>query len=906
MALLPLLFGFTSAPPGVSIEASLEPDTGLVSGTLTWTLTNTAALPLAEAWLFRYPDLYAVDPQLDDILLERVYPSGFDLGGQDLGEVVVSDERGVDRPASPVEFVLDDVPLIRVPLPRPLEPGESATITGPFTTTIPRKYGTFGRFRGTLTVNGGLAPLPLRLGEGGWQHQEPPARLPRRLELSVPAGWALDVAGVSPDPAAARFVRDAARSVDLSIEPTQDGRQHITLQAEGLRWISLSARRQRAAPLRINLPLGGDRSLSWFGELPRRFQARWLRRSAAAARATLAEVGLDLGDVVLVEAPLRRNLVERGEGVIYVSDRFFEAEALFWRYHDLHLARALIAAELEPRTRDREPPRLEPLVTHGLSWGLVPRYLQLRWRNHASLRRILDRLSFVPEIDNILQTPVFPFADQIFDDPWVVDPLRADVRRFNRPLRTGRTLFMRLEDRLGVDPLAAGVQRWFDGDAPLFALLEEQQGEPVLDLVEHWMGPVTRVNLRVGEVERSRRPEGGWTTRVTIHRRVLEGEPVDEVVEVRLDPRFGKTDRHTLVWRGQEEVRSWEVQTARRVASVTVDPRGRVLEVDGDGLSLKRDNRRPRATKVTGMAYLIAADSVNGVEAHGYVGFRPRHDLQHQVQLRVWTDSEAWVGGGPSYTHYFGPPRIGSYRRHRVVASVDVQLLNELFRQTDAPLLINGQFSYIYDSRSAAYSPLRGERIMATAFVGRDFALRDDAQRTAQEAGFVGVDFEARKLLPLHPWHVLALRGKVGIVAGSVEHRKFALGGNSELRGTPASFRLGRFRTLASVEWRHDFVKDVDVPLPLLRARGLQGALFVEAGLVGRDLTQPPELNDAGVSIGYALRVYLDWGGVLPAMGGIELAWSPNVPNGRVPAVGPPDTWPELPFQLYFVASQSF
>ena len=904
--MLPLLFGFTNTDPHFSVQASVEPATGAVSGTFAWRLTNEAALPLAEAWLFRYPDLYAVDPGLDDIMLERVYPSGFDPGGQELSDVLVAYDVGRDRPASPEDFTLDDVPLIRIPLPVPLPPGESVTITGSFATTVPRKYGTFGRFRGTLTINGGLAPLPLQLGEAGWQHQAPPARLPRIAELSVPEGWALNVAGISPEPSAARFVRDAARDVEVSIEPDGAGRQRVWLRAEGLRWISLSARRQRPAALRLNLPLDEDTSLSWFGALPRRFQARWLRRAAASARATLAESGLSLGDVVLVEAPLRRNLVEVGEGVVYVSDRFFEAETLFWRYHDLYLARALIAVEVERLAEAREPGRLEPLVTHGVSWRLMPRYLEIRWRNHANLRRILDRLSFVPEIDNILQTPVFPFADQIFDDPWVVDPLRADVRRFNRPLRSGRTLLMRLDDRLGPEPLAEGVKAWVQGDAPLFPLLEQRTSEPVLDLVEHWMGPVARVNLRVEDLQRERAGDGSWRTRVTIRRTRLEGDPIDEVVEVRLDPAAGKEGRHTLIWRGQDELASWEVETPKRVGSVTVDPRGRILEVDGDGLSLKRDNRRPRATKVTGMAYLISADSVSGVEAYGYLGFRPRHDLQHQVRLRVWTDSEAWVGGGPSYTHYFGPPRIGSYRRHWIVASLDVQVLNELFRATDAPLLLNGQVSYIYDSRSAAYSPQRGERIMATAFVGRDFGLRDDHLRSAEESGFVGVDFEARKLLPLHPWHVLALRGKVGIVAGSVEHRKFALGGNSELRGTPASFRLGRFRTLASVEWRHYFVKDADVPLPLLRARGLQGALFVEGGLVGRDLEQPPEPSDVGVSIGYALRVYLDWGGVLPAMGGIEIAWSPNVPNVRIPGPGPPEAWPTLPFQLYFVASQSF
>lgn len=904
--LLVLLAGAASAEETdrLHVRAWVEPDSGAIQGELTWRFTNTTLLPLAEAWLFRYPDLYADEPELDDILRERVYPSNFEAASQELGTVLVTLDGVRDQAAVPEEFTLDDVPLLKIPLPRPLAPGETVSITGSYTTQVPRKYGTFGRFRGVLTVNGGLAPMPLRLAADGWKHDEPPASLPRTLELSVPDDVGVNVAGVTIDPGDPGFLRAAERDVQVSHEPAGAGRRLITLQAEDLRWISLTIRRARPR-LHTNLPLSDDLALSVFGVPPRRIQKRWLHRVAAGVEQTLQGTGLALGDVVLVEAPLRRKLVELGEGVVYVSDRFFEVELPFWRYHDLHLARALLATALEPRARRTEPGRFEPLVTHGVTWRLVPRYLEHRWRNHENLRRILDQLSFLPEVDNILQTPVFPFADQIFDNPWVVDPLRADVRRFNRPLRTGRTLLVRLEDRLGPEALEEGVAAWLASEQPLFDLLEQRSRKPVLDLAEHWMGAYARVNLQVERLERTR-TDSGWKTRVVVRRQLLEGEGVDEVVEVRLDPTFGKKHRQTLLWEGQDEVASWEVETRKRIASVVIDPRGRILELDEDGISLKKDNRFPRATKVTGMAYIISAGGASGIEGYAFVGFRPRHNLQHQARVRVWTDSEAWVGAGPSYTHYFGPPRIGSYRQHRITASVDLQWLNELYRPTDAPLLLNGQVSYVFDTRSGGYSPLRGERIAATVFAGRDFALEGDAARTFEESSFVGIDFEARKLLLLHAWHVLALRTKVGIVAGTVEHRQFALGGNSDLRGTPAGHAVGRFRTMGSVEWRHYFIKDADVPLPLMRARGLQGALFVEGGLVGTDLDKPPQGSDLGVSIGYAVRAYFDWGGVLPAMGGVEIAWSPNVGPGRIPIAAPPEQWPELPFQLYFVASQSF
>ena len=158
----------------------------------------------------------------------------------------------------------------------------------------------------------------------------------------------------------------------------------------------------------------------------------------------------------------------------------------------------------------------------------------------------------------------------------------------------------------------------------------------------------------------------------------------------------------------------------------------------------------------------------------------------------------------------------------------------------------------------------------------------------------------------LHPWHVLAFRGKVGIAGGNVAHRQFTLGGGSDLRGIPANHRLGKFRASGTAEWRHFFVRDADVQMLLSRLRGVQGSLFVETGFVVPELGELPQEQDAGVSIGYGLRLFGDWLGVLPAVGGIEIAWSPGAPDGRIPSTGPRESWPRIPFQIYLVGSQSF
>jgi len=910
-----LLPALAIAADRVHVEAAVEPADGFAAGSFTWTTTHDGPAALTELHLFRYPAIYARDPDLDDVLRPRVYPSAFEPGDQQILSLAVDLGTG-PRPADREDTTVDGVPITRIVLPRALEPGETAVVTGTFETVIPRKYGTFGHFRGTLTLNGGLAPLPVDRVDGVPRFDALPGPAERSLHLTVPEGWRAVVGGLSPDPPTGLVRPATVAGRSLRVEPAGAARELVLFEAEATRWVSLSFNRRGDTAVQ-HIPLtdpltGVGRVVTWHGRPLRRRQIRWIRQAALGAHAALADLGApDPTDLVLVEAPLRRNLVELGDGVVYVSDRYLEVETLFWRYHDVHLARALMAAELEPLLRLREDPTRGPLAVEGVSWRLVEDYLAARWKNHVNLRTFLAQFSFLPQVDSLLQTPAFPFADQVFDNPWVVDPLRADVRRFNRPLRSGRILLLRLEDRLGPisvsEAARAWITGWLDDPRDFWTVLAERTGDDITPAVDAWLGPAPRINLRLDSVERSRDPDGFWTTRVVLHRDPLEGTPPDERVEIQLRRGPGKRGRIHLNWDGAEELGEFEVRTPFRVAAVRVDPRGRVLENDADGQSLKKDNRLPYATTVTGYGYAFAASADSGLEAYVGLNFRPWRNLQHLVLVKAFADAETRVGSGVSYVHYFGKPRAGSgYRQHRLVGSVDFKWLNTNFRPTAAPLLVEGRASYILDTRGSAINPTRGHRLQVTLFGGKDIALEDERLRTLQESGYLGFDLSAIKLIRMHPWHILALKAQTGLVFGNVVHRQFQLGGPRGLRGLPASHVLGDFRTDVTAEWRHAFFWDGDVPFVAQRIRGLQGNLFLEAGFVSSDLTKAPALSDLGVSVGYGLRTYVDWFGVLPGMFGVEVAWSPGAPNGRIPVFALPQDWPEVPFQVYLVGTQSF
>ncbi len=301
----------------------------------------------------------------------------------------------------------------------------------------------------------------------------------------------------------------------------------------------------------------------------------------------------------------------------------------------------------------------------------------------------------------------------------------------------------------------------------------------------------------------------------------------------------------------------------------------------------------------------LAAVGAAAVAGPYVMAFRLRVVLDAPARLRLHVSGDEryklLIAGRAAHN---GPERshAGAWR----FASFDLDWLESRFAPTEAPLLIEGRVSWIWDSRAWSLSPTRGGSASVAAFVGRDLMVSGTDTRPLEQSAYVGFDAEAVRLLPLAPGHVLGLRGRFGLVAGNVTHRLFALGGLDGLRGVPEEWKTGQALLLGAVEWRHTFVDDLDIPLPFLRFRALRGALFVEAGAVAPPGSIAPHVEDARVSLGYGLRFFGDWFGMLPGAVGIDLAWSPDVPGGHWPAPLPPAQWPGVPFQVYLVGSQSF
>jgi hypothetical protein len=274
-----------------------------IEGTWTLELTNPTSQPLRDVHLFNYPAQYGEEPQLGDILFERIYPSGFSPGGMELGAVTSTDESGT-KPATVEELGGTEGPVLRVVLAKPLLPGQTATLVVPFTTIVPRKYGVFGNFRRTLTLDG-FHPLLLPLGtDGRWIDGGIPPLLPQSMELEIPTTWGGVVGGhvfhpietqdnsttaflssgyratAAGQPAAFSAAAPGLGTLEELPSETSD-RRRIRFRDEGCRWTSVAFRRHMRQQ---NLPMSDGSTVTWIGRPLRTYQRRWVRRAVEGVR----------------------------------------------------------------------------------------------------------------------------------------------------------------------------------------------------------------------------------------------------------------------------------------------------------------------------------------------------------------------------------------------------------------------------------------------------------------------------------------------------------------------------------------------------------------------------------------------------------------------------------------------
>ncbi len=515
--------------PQYRLQATIEPAAPQIDGTVTVSFTNSSPRALEEAVFLLFPNRFSEpDQDLNDFTRQLLYPDQeFDPGGLELLEVL---DANIVTHAAPLPIAgLPSGTFVTVPI-APLPPGETRTLTLGFRTTLPRRFGTFGTVDDQLTAIGGWYPSLVPLGaDGTWTVGSAPPLADFDVTLTpaegldvilngrvIPAGAPLQHATV----AAVHYLTLAAAPRFVSAETVAGG---VTI-----RYL------YRPHGLRISFgPPVDDIVLETL-------------RSIVLQRP--ASIPAPPGELVVVEAPLRRDLTANGEGDVVVSDRLLEVQSQIRPFHELQLAQAVYAELLRPQLARRESARDYPWVSEGVSRQMADRYMDAVEPQRRSVYDWIDMFNVFAVVDRFEQTPKIPFTGSFFAGAKEADPLHAEVWSVTDTGPPGRVVLTKLRGQLDppvYDPL---LDACLTAPTPLRECMAAgAPSQPVAARLETWLGPYPAIDYRV-ETTDFNVPESGayrstaairrvssrpFPEPVTVRMRTIGGEAVDVAVEER-------------------------------------------------------------------------------------------------------------------------------------------------------------------------------------------------------------------------------------------------------------------------------------------------------------------------------------------------------------------------------------
>lgn len=853
-----------------AVFARLDAGAGVVTGTVRLAVDNPTHDPLDRAYVWLYPNRFAVRPSaLDDVTFYWVYPDRFDAGW-----MRITAARQAGRAASArVEphALAGDGALVAITLPSPVAPGERLELELAYEAHVPERYGGYGCLEGTCTLAGGLHPLLATLDPAGWDLEAPPqvSRFSGRLELAADA--VIVAGGAVVKGAVATLAGGPAPYLPVVVAPVLHEKQAVR---RGVSVAYLSARAPPPAP---------DAAEQAFAYTEEDYAAMALA-AAGDAIDLLHEIGAPVPEgtiFTIVEVPLRLDLAEAHPGLVLCSDRLFRLFPFrrFRKYHERELVRALFTEHLARRPAPEGVGARDALAGPETAAAyLMDLYTVREFHKQEFAREILAPVSFVPAVDQLIYAPQVAFAGAYFGAIADTDAFRDDPRRWNHERPAGHVLYHKLQDLLAPEAFGEAMRAVVLGERGVRAAAEAAYGEPLGWFFRQWNGPYPEVDYALGARRREKLAGGTWRHTITVEKRVPPGRPAPvEPVEVRVVDGGGA--RHLLRWDGRGDRGEVVLETASgSLRSVHLDPRYRLVQAAPPGSpdDPRFDDRDPPRLKflynnfgallsVTDLSVALAAD----------FSFRRIHDNRNALRLQLYTTESVTVGGSIGYSRYFGPKitpnrPLGALAFRFGFARLDDDYAAGPGNRLSLSVGIGA------DDREVIFEPLRARGWSAggTWSVTRFDALEGTDASYRQTVSVYG---DVTKIVTPVDGHTFVGSVEAAAVAGDIEFRSQLLGagGPTSLRGYAIGEIFGRSRLLAHGEWRGALRHDLGVNVGHFAfLRGVGAAAFVDVGALSgcSSYTDLVDADSLYASAGFGLRLFYDNFGVQPGMMALDLA----------------------------------
>lgn len=848
--------------PVYAIEATVGDDLSRIEGTLRARIPNDGVAPLETLILWLYPNLFAHPVAgVTDANRDYYQPFGKGPGGISIDRLEVDGIATEAREAPAAEAPRSTRFEIR--LPRPLPPGESVAIEVDFVTTVPRRLGPLSRAHGVLTALGGWYP-----------YFQPPTTRPLdrrpgptdfRVRLAVPRGHVALVGGVRPtadllvDLQGREWADLVVRPADVRPIRTQGGTVWPLKNRPGEEW------ENSALPNPPPLPSDwvGDELAQLLSRL-----ARWADQQPEVPRR---------GPVQMVVVPLRSEIALATPGILAVSDRAFAVTPIpfLYRIHGRGIARAYLAHRFLGLVGGCESAGMTPQIADALGALYADRFAMEVLGTEADFDTagLLGALDFIPSVDEFIRSPRSPFAHLYFQP--VADPIavRDEPWTFNNRAMRGKLLFAKLADWIGDQTLLDAVDTYLQAKGracPFEEVASETSGIPLGVFFRAWTDALPREDLRIALQGTEPLPTGDFRTIVELRR---IGDTPPETIEADVRDSAGHMQR--LVWRAQEGdvSRRFEVVGPAPIVKARIDPRGRAIQTAANpGEIAAVGDQVPPPFQLLVTRFVVSFSTADrAVFGDVDILLRPREEVRRRIGFGA-SYRRARIQGRTSLSYGFGDLIDTTRYLWNGSVGLTADYLKAGFgSEATEPGFAVGPYGLItYDDRPPSISPLRGRVLVA------GLAVDVGGQQGGATHVYTTSRLALLQLFPLGGEHALALRLKNNAILGEPPIQSLIpLGGSDDgLRGFPLEEVLAKQRAIASLEWRHPLLADIDMNLGLLRVRQISGAVFgdvAHASGIFPLVENTPE-SSWFADAGYGLRVHYDLVGVRPLMFSVDLA----------------------------------
>lgn len=797
-----------------SIEANVAKDLSSIELRLTTLSTRSPTLIGLAIQRYETPvnsdDFDSVDP----VVIRQFYPYGFSRGTYDYLYIRVNGKLCVSQEGKLVHdiLVLSCSGMGRVEVDARIK--------------VPERTGPFGYIGDQLSL------------AGAWYPQVLGAPRDYRLKLTVPSKSQLMSPRSEP-----QMLHEDSGVYELAIR--------------GDRQLSLVL---RSALIRTSSLADGDVDLHHQEIADLEFDA--FAKAIADGLSFLKERGFrrPKSPLQIIETPMRHNLALALEQVVLVSDRAFRVTPIerIQRFHGHEILRAVYTHYFMKEYR------FPPETAQVLGVWLRDRYVQERFRGKDDAYDVIGFWRFIPVIDAMLISPDLSFASSYFRKLSAPDPHRYQYFGDFVPKLGGTLLYEKLVDRLGNEKIAELLAQVLKNSS----LKDEIAKILGKDFYPAWSGEYPRLQYRLGEITTH-----GLEAHIQI---IREGEVASEPITVQLEDIEG--NRHRIrAPESYEPLRIVTTTLSAPLALVQLDPEGRLIESPTKMRpSPPWDNRStPQWNMLLNNFSLLISATDAAFASSVDLGFYREHDLHWRFALAAGVQPEALrLSGRGSYG--FGR-RVHPGRLQQWIGTM---IFADHLREGFGTAMATGQglgasLYYGFDDRRSYWAPGAGRGLRASVTYRR---------RLGSESGLnVDDDTLAFSLRGVQQWqfdlqHILALKTALDFYAwGSpMPQTLFAVGGRHALRGFGIDTNLGRIRGLVSAEWLHPLFRDLDFnAFYLAWLNAVDGAFFID----GAVLLDRWELLEKNLSeylyadIGYGLKFYFDWLGVLPGLVTIDVGW---------------------------------